>query len=148
MHEFPKANYELTWRPFQLNPDMPLEGMDREKYLELKFNGKENVKNFYNEINTEGLNNNVYFQFNKILKTPNSFASHKLLAEAYKFNKQTEVVETLFYDYFIEGIDIGNIKELVRIAKQHNIYQKTTSEYLESTQDNSNLWQKKSMRVR
>ena len=113
--------------------------MDRKKYLEIKFSGEENAKKNYQLIYKAGLQNNLYFQFDKILLTPNSFASHKLLALAYKANKQTAVLETLFYNYFIEGINIGSLKELIRIAKHHKIYNKNTLEYLKSDKDNKNL---------
>ena len=139
INEFSNGDFKLIWRPFQLNPDMPLEGMERKKYLELKFGGKENAKNTYESIYQTGVINNIYFQFEKILVTPNSFASHKLLALAHNSNKQTEVVESLFYNYFIEGINIGNIKELIRIAKQHYIFTKDTSQYLKSHEDIDNL---------
>ena len=139
INDFSSDNFDLIWRPFQLNPDMPLEGMERKKYLELKFGGKNNYKNIYENIYNVGLENNIHFQFEKITKTPNSFASHKLLALAYKSKKQTQVVETLFYNYFIEGVDIGDIKELVRISKQHNIYQDDISIYLQSKEDRENL---------
>ena len=118
---------------------MQIEGMDRQKYLEYKFNGKESAKKIYQDIYDEGLKNSIYFQFDKINITPNSFASHKLMALAFKENKQTEVVESLFYNYFIEGIDIGNYEELIRIAKLHNIYDNKTIEYLKSDEDNKNL---------
>ena len=139
INDFSSDNFDLIWRPFQLNPDMPLEGMERKKYLELKFGGKNNYKNIYENIYNVGLKNNIHFQFEKIAKTPNSFSSHKLLALAYKSKKQTQVVETLFYNYFIEGVDIGDVKELLRIAKQHNIYQDDTSIYLQSKEDRDNL---------
>ena len=58
---------------------------------------------------------------------------------AFKFKKQTEVVETLFYDYFIEGVDIGNLDELIRIAKQHNLSSLDNFEYLRSNADSNNL---------
>ena len=58
---------------------------------------------------------------------------------AHKSNKQTEIVESLFYGYFIEGVDIGKCEELVRIAKLHNIYDHKTLKYLKSTEDNENL---------
>ena len=118
---------------------MKYEGMDREKYLEYKFNGKEKGKKIYKDIYDEGLKNSIYFQFEKIQITPNSFASHKLMALAFKVDKQTEVAESLFYNYFIEGIDIGNHEELIRIAKLHNFYDDETIEYLKSNQDNENL---------
>lgn len=137
--EFSDLNFILTWRPFQLNPDMPLEGMDRQKYLEKKFKGKAEAQKIYQSIHDEGLKNNIHFQFSKISITPNSFASHKLLALAYQSNKQTEIVESLFYEYFIEGIDISNHEELIKIAKLHNIYNKETSDYLKSDEDKENL---------
>ena len=135
----PNVNFSLTWRPFQLNPTFPKEGVERKKYLESKFNSKENAKKIYQNIYDEGVKNNIYFQFEKIKVTPNSFASHKLLALAHKFKKQTEIVESLFYDYFIEGIDIGNLDGLLKIAKQHKIYDINTLQYLQSNQDDENL---------
>ena len=86
-----------------------------------------------------GRKNNIHFQFGKIVTTPNSFASHKLLAIAHKLNKQSSVVEALFYSYFIEGIDIGNMEQLIIIAKQHNIYNDKTLQYLKSDEDEDNL---------
>lgn len=136
---FSYSDFKLTWRPFQLNPHMPIEGMDRQKYLEKKFNGKETSKKIYKTIYAEGLKYNIHFQFDKISITPNSFASHKLLALAYKANIQTEIMESLFYDYFIEGIDIGNYEELIRISKLHNIYDNKTLDYLKSEEDKENL---------
>ena len=118
---------------------MPLNGMNREEYLDEKFNGIENAKQIYKKIYEAGLRNKIYFQFDKILKTPNSFASHKLLALAFKVGKQTQVAETLFYSYFIEGMDIGEIESLNEIAKQHDFYNEKNSLYLESDKDNKNL---------
>ena len=139
IYKIPKKNIELIWRPFQLNPDMPAMGMERHKYLELKFDGKQKAKDTYDLIYKNGLDLNIYFQFDKILTTPNSFPSHKLLSLAHKKNKQTEVVESLFYSYFIGGIDIGKIEELIKISKQFNIYDKNTLEYLTSDEDSEDL---------
>ena len=139
MEEYSDIKFDLTWRPFQLNPKMPSKGMNRKKYLALKFNGKDKASRTYKSIYDVGLKNDIHFQFDKIYTTPNTFSSHKLLALAYRFKKQTEVVETLFYDYFIEGIDIGNLNELIRIAKQHNLSSLDNFEYLFSNEDSDNL---------
>mgnify|MGYP006088417203 FL=1 len=136
---YPKIKFEIIWRPFQLNPNISKEGMDRQTYLEKKFGGKEQAKNTYESIYKKGINNNIYFQFDKIKKTPNSFASHKLLALAHRHNNQAQVIETLFYSYFIEGLDIGDFEELIIIAKQHKIYDENTLSYLKSKVDNESL---------
>tara|TARA_Y100001970_G_C13996650_1_gene731082 strand:- start:33 stop:674 length:642 start_codon:yes stop_codon:yes gene_type:complete len=138
--EFALGRFDLVWRPFQLNPNMPSKGMKRNEYLKIKFNGEENAKKIYKSIHQTGLLNQIHFQFNKISITPNSFASHKLLAIAHTKKKQTEVLETIFYDYFIEGVNIGNVDELIRIAKQHEIYNDNTYKYLISNKDNKNLF--------
>ena len=136
---FSNNNFDILWRPFQLNPDMPIEGINRNEYLQKKFGGEIEAKNKYELIYKAGLENDIHFQFQKIKITPNSFASHKLLALAHKYKKQNQIIETLFYSYFIEGIDIGNIAELIKIAKQHQIYDKNILNYLTSDVDKKNL---------
>ena len=126
-------------RPFQLNPDMPVEGMERQKYLDHKFGGKDNAKKVYDDIYKAGKEIGIYFQFDKITVIPNSFASHKLLALAYKLNKQNEVMNSLFFSYFIEGKNIGNKEILINIAKQHHIFNIETADYFFSYEDNENL---------
>ena len=103
---------------------MPLEGIDRQQYLTAKFGGEDNARTVYQRIEDEGKKNKIYFQFNKIAKTPNSFFSHKLLAYAHRKKKQTEVLELLFYKYFIEGEDIGSLDVLISLSQDVNIYDK------------------------
>ena len=118
---------------------MPTKGMERNLYLNSKFGTKENADSIYKRIENEGKLTDIYFQFNKIKKTPNSFLSHKLLAYAYEKKKQTHVLELLFYQYFIEGADIGSLETLIQISKQTNIFDENTKNYLESALDNESL---------
>ena len=118
---------------------MPLEGMERQKYLDHKFNGKNNAKKVYDNLYQAGKEIGIYFQFNKIVFTPNSFASHKLLALAHKLNKQNEIMNSLFFSYFVEGKNIGNSEILINIAKQHGIFNIQTADYFFSDEDNENL---------
>ena len=118
---------------------MPLDGMDREQYLNAKFGNKENAQSVYRHIEDEGKKNKIYFQFNKIKMTPNSFFSHKLLAYAHNKNKQTEVLELLFYKYFIEGEDIGSLDVLIKVSKDADIYDLNTEKYIISKKDNDSL---------
>ena len=111
----------------------------KQKKLLGKFGSKEKAQSIYKRIEDEGKANKIYFQFNKIKKTPNSFFSHKLLAFAHSKKKQAEVLELLFYKYFIEGEDIGNIPTLINISKDANIYDKNIENYILSKQDNNSL---------
>ena len=118
---------------------MPLEGMDREQYLNTKFGSEDNARSAYQCIEDEGKKNKIYFQFNKILKTPNSFFSHKLLAYAHNKKKQTEVLELLFYKYFIEGEDIGSLDILINVSKDADIFDENIEKYIISKEDNDSL---------
>ena len=118
---------------------MPAKGMKRDVYLNSKFGTKENADSIYQRIEDEGKLINIYFQFNKIKNTPNSFLSHKLLAYAYKKKKQAQVLELLFFEYFIEGSDISNLETLIQISKQTNVYEENIKNYRESNLDNQNL---------
>jgi len=128
-----------VWRPFQLNPEMPLNGIDRQQYLTSKFGSEDNARSVYQRIKDEGKKNKIYFQFNKIVKTPNSFLSHKLLAYAHNKKKQTEVLELLFYKYFIEGEDIGSLDVLIKVSKDADIYDEHIEKYIISKEDNNSL---------
>ena len=94
---------------------------------------------FINVLKMKEKKNKIYFQFNKIAKTPNSFLSHKLLAYAHNKKKQTEVLKLLFYKYFIEGEDIGSLDVLIKVSKDADIYDGHIKKYIISKEDNNSL---------
>ena len=118
---------------------MPLEGIDRQTYLNQKFGGQKQASKIYNTIDVSGREVGIFFQFDKIRRTPNSFNSHKLLFFASKKGKQNQVIESLFYSYFIEGKDIGCLDELIIIAKQNSLDEKAINHYLTSNQDRKDV---------
>ena len=127
---FPNIEFKITWRPFQLNPEMSQFGMDRQEYLSNKFGGIEQAQEVYLNIQNEGLKEEIKFEFSKIQITPNSFNSHRLLAYAHSKGKQTELIEELFQAYFIKGIDIGDPKQLLNIAEQNDFNSDEVKKYL------------------
>lgn len=128
-------NFKQTWRPFQLNPGMSPDGMDRQEYLISKFGSEDEAKTVYNNIYEEGLKEGIDFNFDAIEVTPNSFNSHRLLALAYEKNKQIVVLDDLFESYFLKGEDIGNPNILLDIAIKNSIDENEFKSYL-SNQDN------------
>ena len=139
LENFNNYKFDVVWRPFQLNPDMPSDGVDRQKYLTAKFGSENNATFIYQRIEDEGKKNKINFQFNKISKTPNSFFSHKLLAYAHNKKKQKDVLELLFYKFFIEGEDIGSLNVLIKVSKDADIYDENIEKYIISEKDNDSL---------
>jgi predicted DsbA family dithiol-disulfide isomerase len=121
LKNFPETKFEIEHVPFQLNPDLPKEGIERDHYLKKKFGAKEFSQPMYDrmaeEANKEGLN----FNLNKIKKTPNTVLSHLLIKLAELTNVQNQVKEKIYQAYFIEGLDIGNKEILINIATEFNI---------------------------
>jgi predicted DsbA family dithiol-disulfide isomerase len=112
----PDMPFEIGWRPFQLNPDMPREGADRKSYLEAKFGGPARAKEIYARVSSEGAKEGIAFNFDGIKRTPNTLAAHSVLRWALTAGVQTEVTERLFNFYFIEGRDIGDHQVLADAA--------------------------------
>lgn len=108
--------FEIHWKPFQLNPEMPEEGMDRATYLERKFGGKENALRVYLDIDTAAKESGLSMNFAGIQRTPNTMDAHRLIKWAALEGVQTRVVERLFKSYFLEGKDISKPSVLEKIG--------------------------------
>jgi predicted DsbA family dithiol-disulfide isomerase len=118
---FPKTKFEIEHVPFQLNPDMPKEGIERDKYLEIKFGGKKFAQPMYDQMTSEAKKEGLNFNLNDIKKTPNTVFSHLLIKLAEQSNKHNEIKERIYQSYFIEGLDIGDKEILINIGKEFNI---------------------------
>tara|TARA_B100000780_G_scaffold270790_1_gene230995 strand:+ start:2274 stop:2891 length:618 start_codon:yes stop_codon:yes gene_type:complete len=114
-------DFEIIYVPFQLNPDMPKQGMVRAEYVQKKFGSLENAKPMYDNMVLEAEKENLQFKLSSITKTPNTVASHILIDLARKEKVQKEVVYNIFSDYFEKGIDIGDENNLVKVGVKHGI---------------------------
>jgi predicted DsbA family dithiol-disulfide isomerase len=108
----------VRWHPFQLNPDIPLGGVDRRRYLETKFGGPERAREIYERVGSVGREVGIWFEFERIDRQPNTLNAHRLItwAQATRPAAAGELVEQLFRAYFTQGVDIGDIEQLARIA--------------------------------
>jgi predicted DsbA family dithiol-disulfide isomerase len=117
----PEAVVNVRWHPFQLNPDLPLEGTDRKGYLEQKFGGPQRAKEIYARVAAAGRNAGLEMNFDGIRKQPNTLAAHALIAYAQTANDGAHadaVAERLFKAYFVDGEFIGDVDVLVAIAAE------------------------------
>ncbi|NOX74001.1 MAG: DsbA family oxidoreductase [Alphaproteobacteria bacterium] len=117
----PEHSFEIEWHPFQLNPDMPPEGMDRREYLEMKFGGKQGAVDFYGNIARAAQDAGLHVNFEKIDRTPSTLDAHRAIHWAGLEGKQTRFVTGLFKAFFVEGLDISKHQVLVDVAKSVGI---------------------------
>jgi predicted DsbA family dithiol-disulfide isomerase len=109
---------QVVWRPFQLNPTMPNEGMERMAYLEAKFGNLESFRPIEEQVLEAGASEGISFAFEKIDRTPNTFLAHRLIWYGGRQGVQDAVVNALFRGYFEEGIDIGSVPALMRLSER------------------------------
>ena len=112
----PDLLYELTWRPFLLNPDMPRSGMSRPEYVVRKFGGEDRARRLYTSISEIGRAEGVLFRFDRIRRTPSSVDAHRLVRFAARVGRADAMVEALFSAHFTDGHDIGDHAVLAAIA--------------------------------
>ena len=106
----------VAWRPFQLNPTMPKDGMDRTAYLEAKFGSLDTFNEMEQRLLEAGQTEQIAFAFQKIARTPNTFLAHRLIWYAGQQDCQDAIVHQLFKGYFEEGLDIGSTAVLVELG--------------------------------
>ena len=112
----------MSWRPFELNPDMPEEGMERAAYRAAKF-GPERSRQLDEQMAHTGREVGIEFAFDKMRRTPSTRLAHRMIWQAgrHGLDAQNELVDRLFAGYFEEGLDIGRKDVLVGIAKEAGI---------------------------
>ena len=107
----------IEWLPFQLNPDMPEQGVARADYRRAKFGSVEKGRTLDARVAQEGAGEGIAFAFDRMQRTPNTVAAHKLIDLAQKQGKAGPVVDALFRAYFEEARDIGDAAVLKEIAE-------------------------------
>jgi predicted DsbA family dithiol-disulfide isomerase len=112
----PDLSLDATWRPFQLNPDMPAEGVDRKAYREAKFGGPERARQIDQRVTDAAAQVGLDFHLDKLVRTPNTVNAHRLIRYAGQQGAQDGVVEALFKAYFCDGADLGDAEILAGIG--------------------------------
>jgi predicted DsbA family dithiol-disulfide isomerase len=128
----PELEVSMSWRAFQLNPDMPPEGMNRQEYLAAKFGGAGQARRIYAAVEQAGASEGIDFAFDRIRRTPNTVDAHRLIRFATMEGNAGPMVEALFRAYFLDGRDIGALGELVEIAREAGFEPEAASSWLAS----------------
>jgi len=108
---------QVRWHPFQLNPDLPADGVDRKSYLDAKFGGAARADQIYARVRAAAVDAGVELALDSIVRQPNTLLAHRLIAWAQADGRDAgALVERLFRAYFVEGRMIGEIDTLAELA--------------------------------
>jgi predicted DsbA family dithiol-disulfide isomerase len=122
----PQYEPRLDWRPFELNPTMPLEGTERAAYMAAKFGDSSKREDTEAALVRHGQAVGLEFRFDLIERVPNTRRSHILIAHAARQGLASEATERLMQAYFEEGCNIGELEELVRLGVEAGLAEHET----------------------
>jgi predicted DsbA family dithiol-disulfide isomerase len=114
----PQYDIQVRWRPFELNPELPTDGLSRGAFLALRGISAERAAETDAELLRLGAASGIQFRFDLIQRMPNTRWSHLLLAYAGRFGKQSAIKDRIMQGYFEEGVNIGDVEELVRLGSE------------------------------
>lgn len=109
----------LSWYPFQLNPDMPEEGMALDEYLVHKFGDPESLQPALAELETRGKAEGINFRFDLVKRVPNTLNAHRLMRLAeIEGVSASGLADHLLRGFFEEGLDISQRDVLVAMGEK------------------------------
>lgn len=147
----PEFEVEVLFRPFELDPTIPAEGVDYKEYMKQRFGsdqGRERSSAMKDALIAYGEEDGIPFAFDRITRRPNSFDAHRLVRWAQGQGHGVAAKEKLFEAYFANGEDIGEKEVLVRIASEIGLDGDLVAELLErgadveTTRDEQTLFRK------
>jgi predicted DsbA family dithiol-disulfide isomerase len=129
----------VRWHPYELNPGLPAEGVDRREYLERKFGGPARAAQIYERVQRAGTQAGIAFDFERIERQPNTRAAHRLIAWAQGRGDADPLVERLFRAYFIDGRFVGANEVLAEIAHESDLDADAAYAFLSSDVGNAEI---------
>ena len=113
---------DVSWYPYQLNPDMPEDGMSLEEYLSMRFGSAANVQPVLDQLAADARDENIELRFDRIERVPNTLRAHQLMYLAETQQKdQSALAEELMTAFFRRGEDIGDPEILIELATRHGL---------------------------
>ena len=131
----PHLRVTAEWRPFLLNPEMPVEGIQRDTYLQRKFGNGERIRRIFWALGDAGKSVDIDFAFDRIGRTPSTVNSHRLVRFAARHGRADAAVEALFLDYFVNGRNIGDNDVLTTLGGRLGLDAEALATYLAGEDD-------------
>jgi predicted DsbA family dithiol-disulfide isomerase len=107
---------DVRWRPFFLDPTVPRTGKPRLDYITGKFGGVEKITPGHQRLAGLGKEAGIDFDFGAIEVQPNTLDAHRVIAWAAEAGKAEAVVENLFADFFVHGVNLADRTSLAAAA--------------------------------
>ena len=135
----PGHPFAVQWHPFQLNPDMAAEGVDKRSYLAARFGGVDKLDQIHARLRDTAKSAGVDLDPDTPTRIPNTLNAHRLIHWAGLEGRQTAMVSALFRAYWREGRDIGDVGVLAALAGEVGLDAKAIARLLATDADADDL---------
>lgn len=127
-----KYEFEVQFLPFELNPQLPPEGIDYRKHLTQKFGGTDRYDQLTKHVSEIASAEGLAFNLDKQSKSPNTRNAHRLLWLAQQEGIQPAVKEAFMQAFFTDGVDLTQLNNLVAVAQQAGLDESKARQLLAS----------------
>ncbi len=119
MRAFEPGTFEVRFRSFQLQPDLPLEGCDARELYHQKFGGPEQMQRAFDRVTEAGAPDGVRFDFSKLRRAPNTTLAHRIIHLSRQQGLEPSVVDALFRAHFEHGVDLSDQHAVLGFLATH-----------------------------
>jgi len=127
-----KYDFEIEYQPFELNPDMPKEGVNQKEYLSKKFGGEARYEQITAHTTNTAATEGLQFDFSKQKVSPNTKDAHRIIYLSKQEGRQPQTKEAFMKAYFEEGIDLSKKENLIAVAVKAGLDGSKVKSWLES----------------
>ncbi len=125
-------DFDVSYLPFELNPQTPKEGFSQKEYLSKKFGGEEKYHQITQHVTHVAADEGLLFDFNKQAISPNTRDAHRVIWFAKNEGKQLPVKEAFLKAYFEQGIDLTKKENIISVAVSAGLDAKRITSLLDS----------------
>jgi predicted DsbA family dithiol-disulfide isomerase len=112
----PPGSVEVRPRAFELQPDLPPEGMATEDFYPRRFGSVEAMREAFERVTAEAARSGLELRFDRMTRAPNTRLAHRLVKIAATHGLGSEALEVLFRGHFQEGADVADLTQAAELV--------------------------------
>jgi predicted DsbA family dithiol-disulfide isomerase len=112
----PPESVEVRPRAFELQPDLPPEGIAVEDFYPRRFGSVEAMREAFERVTAEAARSGLELRFDRMARAPNTRLAHRLIVLAGRHGRATDALHALFRGHFQDGADVSDLTQAAALV--------------------------------
>lgn len=112
----PPDSVEIRPRAFELQPDLPPEGMAVEDFYPRRFGSAEAMREAFERVTAEAARSGLELRFDRMARAPNTRLAHRLVVLAGRHGRAYDALQALFRGHFQDGADVSDMAQAAALV--------------------------------